>query len=72
MDRQEANRLILKQIAAIVEGSTDLRFHQILFNMGINENEISAFAIANRWKSWMICLSSTGFDFKKFLRSGIL
>jgi hypothetical protein len=40
MTRQEANKIILNQISAMVEGAPDLRFHQILFNIGINKREI--------------------------------
>jgi len=37
MTRQEANREILKKIAAIVECEPDWRFHQILQNLNIEE-----------------------------------
>ena len=40
MTRQETNRLILKQILAMVEGAPDLRFQQILINMGINQTQL--------------------------------
>ena len=30
MTRQDANRIIARQISAMVEGAPDLRFHQIL------------------------------------------
>lgn len=39
MNRQEANRLILKQISAMVEGTPELRFHQILHNLNIEVTE---------------------------------
>jgi len=35
MNRQEANRKILKEMSKVVEKSPDLRFHQLLYNMGI-------------------------------------
>lgn len=40
MNRQEANRLILQQISNMIEGAQDLRFHQILVNMDINQTEL--------------------------------
>ena len=40
MNRQEANRLILQQISNMIEGAPDLRFHQILANMDINQTEL--------------------------------
>jgi hypothetical protein len=40
MNRQEANRIILSQISAMIEGAPDLRFHQILINMGINKTKM--------------------------------
>ncbi len=40
MNRQEANRLILQQISNMIEGAPDLRFHQILVNMDINQTEL--------------------------------
>jgi hypothetical protein len=38
MNRQEANREILKKIEDMVENQPELRFHQILFILGINKN----------------------------------
>ena len=38
MNRQEANRQILKRITEMVENQPDLRFNQILLNMGINKS----------------------------------
>jgi hypothetical protein len=40
MNRQEANRVILKQISAMVEAAPDLRFHQILINMNVNKTKM--------------------------------
>lgn len=40
MNRQEANRSILRQISAMIEGSPDLRFHQILLVMDVNQSEL--------------------------------
>lgn len=40
MNRQEANRVILKKISEMVEGAPDLRFQQILINMGVNQTEM--------------------------------
>lgn len=35
MERQEANRIILKQISDMIDGEPDLRFHQILHILNI-------------------------------------
>jgi hypothetical protein len=40
MNRQEANRVILKQISAMVEAAPDLRFQQILINMSVNKTKM--------------------------------
>jgi hypothetical protein len=40
MNRQEANKIILKQISALVESSPDLRFQQILQIMNINKTKL--------------------------------
>jgi hypothetical protein len=40
MNRQEANRIILQQLSAMVEGAPDLRFQQILANMSITETQM--------------------------------
>ncbi len=37
MNRQEANKIILQQISAMVESAPDLRFHQILAAMDITQ-----------------------------------
>lgn len=38
MNRQEANKQILKRITEMVENQPDMRFNQILFSLGINKN----------------------------------
>jgi hypothetical protein len=38
MNRQDANRKILEKIAKLVDENPELRFGQILFILGINEN----------------------------------
>lgn len=38
MNRQEANRQIVKRITEMVENQPDLRFHQILHTLSINKN----------------------------------
>lgn len=38
MNRQEANRQILKRVTEMVENNPDMRFQQILFSAGINKN----------------------------------
>lgn len=38
MNRQEANKQILKRITDMVENQPDSRFHQILLNAGVNKN----------------------------------
>lgn len=35
MNRQEANREILKELSKAVEKYSDLRFHQLLYNMDV-------------------------------------
>lgn len=37
MNRQEANKQIVKRITDMVENQPDMRFHQILNSLGINE-----------------------------------
>lgn len=37
MNRQEANKQILKRITAMVDNQPDMRFHQILNSLNINE-----------------------------------
>lgn len=44
MNRQEANRVILKKITEMVEAAPDLRFHQILINMDVNQTEMVGIA----------------------------
>lgn len=38
MNRQEANRQILKRITDMVENQPDMRFQQILFSVGVSKN----------------------------------
>lgn len=40
MNRQDANRIILQQLSAMVEGAPDLRFQQILANMNITQTQM--------------------------------
>lgn len=41
MNRQEANRQIVKRITDMVESQPDLRFHQVLNSLGITVRNIS-------------------------------
>ncbi len=41
MNRQEANRQIVKRITDMVENQPDLRFHQVLNSLGITIRNIS-------------------------------
>lgn len=38
--RQEANREIVRTISAVVEGSPNMRFHQILHMLGVSETQL--------------------------------
>lgn len=40
MNRQDANRIILQQLSAMVEGAPDLSFQQILANMNITQTQM--------------------------------
>jgi len=40
MTRQEANRDIIKKISEYNERYPDMRFHQILYNLDINQGEL--------------------------------
>ena len=51
MNRQDANRIILKQVSDMIEGAPDLRFQQILINMGINQPQF----IGNAPNEIMMC-----------------
>ncbi len=41
MNRQEANRQIIKRINEMVENQPDLRFHQVLNSLGITVRNLS-------------------------------
>jgi len=41
MNRQEANREIVKRISEMVENQSDLRFHQVLNSLGVTVRDLS-------------------------------
>jgi len=40
MNRQEANREIVRRISEMVESQPDLRFHQVLNSLGVTNREL--------------------------------